>query len=255
MNATATSTTSPLLEMRGVTVASMRNPGANVLEDVNWSLAAGDFWVVAGWQGSGKSDFLMLASALMPPAEGEYRIFGKPGEVFRDAPLDVQLRSGLVFDGGQLFHHHTIAENLALPLQYHRNLAETELEAQLKRMLELTELTPWANHFPGSVSRNWQQRAGLARALMLKPEVLLVDNPLAGLDPRHQNWWVNFLDQLSRGHEWMERLPVTLVLTADDLRPWQGRARQFAVLRKRRLTVLGERSQVSEAVDLLAKDV
>ncbi|HKI68589.1 MAG TPA: ATP-binding cassette domain-containing protein, partial [Verrucomicrobiae bacterium] len=216
MSVTPTSFTSPLLEMREVTVGSLRNPAGKVIEGVTWSVAPGDFWVVAGLQGSGKSDFLTLAAGLMSPLTGEYQIFGKPAAAFRDAPLREQLRLGLVFDGGQLFHHLTIAENIALPLQYHRNPTEAELEGRLKQILELTELMPWAGYLPGSVSRNWQQRAGLARALMLKPEVLLVDNPLAGLDLRHQSWWLNFLGQLSRGHTLMEGRPVTLVVTTDD---------------------------------------
>jgi len=254
MNPAPANTTAPVIEMHGVTIGSMRNPGARMLEDINWSVAPGDFWVVAGWQGSGKSDFLMLTAGLMSPAEGAYQVFGEAATAFRDASLDVQLRLGLVFDGGQLFHHLTIAENIALPLRYHRHPTEAELETQLERMLELTELTPRASYLPGSVSRNWQQRAGLARALMLKPQVLLVDNPLAGLDLQHQNWWLNFLDQLSRGHEWVEARPMTLVVTTDNLAPWRERARQFAILKKRRLVVLGDRAQLAEAADLWAKD-
>ena len=56
---------------------------------------------------------------------------------------------------------------------------------------------------------NWRQRAALARALILKPEVLLLDNPLAGLGARHLQWWLRFLDQLWRGHEWFGGRPMT----------------------------------------------
>ena len=66
-------------------------------------------------------------------------------------------------------------------------------------MLEMTELTPFADAMPGTLGRNWQKRAGLARALMLEPEVLLLDHPLGGLDLRHASWWLNFLDQLAAG--------------------------------------------------------
>jgi ABC-type transporter Mla maintaining outer membrane lipid asymmetry ATPase subunit MlaF len=97
------------------------------------------------------------------------------------------------------------------------------------------------------MGRNWRKRVGLARALMLKPEVLLLDNPLTGLDLRHANWWLNFLEQLNKGCDFMGGRAVTLVVTAEDLRPWRNRARQFAVLKNKRLVVLGNWAQVEAA--------
>src|ERR1019366_797875 len=88
--------------------------------------------------------------------------------------------------------------------------------AAVGELLECTELTRWAESTPGTLRRNWQKRAGLARALALKPEVLLVDNPLAGLDPRDIHWWLGFLDQLSKGHTVMQGRPMTLVVTTAD---------------------------------------
>src|SRR5260370_15025 len=79
-----------------------------------------------------------------------------------------------------------------------------------------------------TLGRNWQKRAGLARALALDPEVLLRDNPLGGADALHAGWWLNFLGQLSAGHEVMPgKRATTLAVTADDVNPWRARARQF----------------------------
>ena len=122
-------------------------------------------------------------------------------------------------------------------------------------MLELTELAPWADSTPGAMARNWQRRVGLARALMLRPEVLLLDNPLAGLDLRHRAWWLNLLEQLSRGHEWMNGRPVTLVATTNDLRLWPGHTRQFAILKDKRLVVLGDWAKVEGAADELVREL
>ena len=68
--------------------------------------------------------------------------------------------------------------------------------------------------------------------------MLLLDNPLTGLDPRDAAWWLGFMDRLSAGHPLLDGRPVTLVVSCDDFRPWLGRARQFAVLRERRLVAL-----------------
>ena len=107
----------PAIEMRGVSVAAMRDATFTVVEDVNWLVAAGEFWVIAGQEHSGKSDLLMLAAGLMPPANGSYQLFGTDTKNLGDAELAERLRVGFVFQGGNLFNQLTIAENVALPLQ------------------------------------------------------------------------------------------------------------------------------------------
>src|SRR5436309_3038751 len=207
------------IEMQAVAVSAMRDQSIQVAEGINWTVAAGDYWVVAGLQGAGKSDFLMMTGGLMPPAAGSYHLFGEQMPIFDEARLKTRLRMGLVFDGGQLFNHLTVSENIALPLRYHQNLTKAEAEGQVQPILESMELGPWADSTPGAIGRNWQKRVGLARALALKPELLLVDSPLTGLDLRHINWWLKFLAQLSKGHELLQGRPATLVVTSADLRP------------------------------------
>jgi ABC-type transporter Mla maintaining outer membrane lipid asymmetry ATPase subunit MlaF len=246
--------TPPVIQMEAVAVGSMQDVSSAVAEGIHWSVQAGDFWLIAGLQGSGKSDLLMLTAGLMAPLSGRYRLFGEPMPLFGDAHLQARLRVGLVFDGGQLFHHLTVRENIALPLRYHRDLTSAGAEAQVQQMLETMELVPWAESTPGAMGRNWQKRVGLARALMLKPEVLLVDNPLAGLDPRHIHWWLNFLGHLSKGHPLADDRPVTLVVTTSALRLWKHHARQFAVLKDRRLVVLGSWTELESAGDDLVRE-
>jgi ABC-type transporter Mla maintaining outer membrane lipid asymmetry ATPase subunit MlaF len=241
--------------MTDVTVSSMRDPDTLVAEGINWTVNAGDYWVVAGLQGAGKSDFLMLTGSLMAPRRGRYRFFGEEMPIFEEARLKERLRLGLVFDGGQLFNHLTVAENVALPLRYHHNLSRTEGAAAIRELLEWTELTPWAESTPGTLGRSWQKRAGLARALALQPEVLLMDNPLVGLDPRHVNWWLRFLDQVSKGHPLTQGRPVTLVITTADFHLWKGHARQFAVLANHSFAVLDPWGQLTAANRELVREL
>src|SRR5712671_679432 len=95
----------PIIDMRGVSVSALRDQNSIVVQDVNWSVAARDFWVVAGLQGAGKSDFLLMTGGLMPPAAGEYRLFGESMPIFDEARLPHRLRMGLTFETGQLFNH------------------------------------------------------------------------------------------------------------------------------------------------------
>lgn len=245
----------PAIEMRGVKVAAMRDASFTVVEDVNWSVAAGDFWVVAGQEHSGKSDLLMLAAGLMSSSDGSYQLFGNDPKFFGEAELAERLRVGFVFQGGHLFNQLTIAENLALPLRYGKNLSAAAAAREVMALLALLELTPLADVTPANVAANWRQRAALARALVLKPEILLLDNPLAGLGARHLQWWLRFLDQLSLGHESFGGQPMTIVATADDLRPWQNARRKFALLRDKKFIPLGNWNEVETANDPVVKEL
>jgi ABC-type transporter Mla maintaining outer membrane lipid asymmetry ATPase subunit MlaF len=245
----------PAIEMRDLAIGAMRDQTATVAEEVNWTVNAGEFWVVAGPQRSGKSDFLMLAGGLMPPTRGTYRCFGAEMPIFEEERLAERLRLGLVFDGGQLFNHMTIAENIALPLRYHENLTGAEAEPRVQAMLELTELSRLADRTPAAIARNWQKRAGLARALMLRPDVLLLDNPLARLDARHSNWWLNFLGQLARGQTALRDQPITLVAMSESFLPWRQHADHFALLNDGKFTPIGNRAALEASADTLVREL
>ena len=246
------------IEMRGVSVGAMRDIGFIVVQDANWTVAPGEFWVIAGQQHSGKSDFLMLTAGLMTPVEGSCRLSGRDTRTFGEAELAERLRVGLVFEGGQLFNHLTIRENVALPLQYHRNLSTDAAAPEVQTLLELMELTPLADITPANVSGNWRQRAALARALVLKPELLLLDNPLGRLEARHRQWWMRFLDRLWRGHEWSGGRPTTMVVTTDDLSHltgWQNADRKFALLRDKKFSPIGSWNDVETSNDPAVKEL
>ena len=244
-----------VIDMRGVAVTSLRDQRTMVAEDVNWQVEAGEFWAIAGLHGSGKTDFLMLAGGGMAPFSGSYEFMGEGMPIFSEERLPHRLKLGLVFDGGRLLNHLTLAENIALPLQYHRNLPAAEVEPTLGALLDITGLTSLARKRPSELGCNWQQRAALARALALKPDVLLLDSPLSGLDQRQQNWWLNFLGRLSRGHAYYEGRPVTVVVTTDALRDWRGRASRFALLAERRFSVIGRWADVEQSADPLVQEL
>jgi ABC-type transporter Mla maintaining outer membrane lipid asymmetry ATPase subunit MlaF len=225
--------------MSGVQITALRDASLILVEDVNWSALPGDFWVVAGPPHSGKSDLLLHAAGLLTPAAGNCRLFGSDTSEFDESKLNERLRVGLTFAEGKLFNNLTIAENVALPLRYHRNLSDADTARLVEELLELLELTPWANSTPANVAAIWRQRAALARTLALKPELLLLDNPNGGLTLRHRQWLVNFLDQLWRGHDFFGGRPMTIVATTDDLHAWQNPRRKFAVMYEGRFTALG----------------
>lgn len=236
-------------EMVGVDVVSLRHPETVVLHDVNWIVREGEYWAVGGLLGTGKSDLLATLAGLTPVGQGTYRIYGQEVAVgYEQALRESRLKVGMVFDGGRLLNHLTVIENVALPLQYHENLGAAACRDRAASLLEMVGLGDYTGRMPGTINRRLQQRAGLARALALKPRVLLLDNPVSGLDPREALWWLNFLDQLSRDG-------TTIVVAADDFRALQGRARQFAVLKDRRFIPLGSREQLTSHSEPLLREL
>lgn len=255
MSAPATKSVRPVIAMRDVAASSRKDAAVLVVAGINWTVQPGEFWVVGAPQHSGKSDFLMMAGGLIAPARGEYFFLGERMPIFEEPRLARRLKLGFVFDGGQLLSQLTVAENVALPLRYHQNRELAETESRVQAMLELTGLTPWADQMPGDIGRSWRQRAGLARALMLHPEVLLLDSPLTGLDVRHTLWWLGMLDQLSRGHSFLANHPVTLIATADDLRPWRRHANRVACLSGGRFRALGDWQAAAAGGDATATEL
>jgi ABC-type sulfate/molybdate transport systems ATPase subunit len=182
---------------------------------------------------------LLHAAGLMTPAQGSCHVFGCDTKNFDEAQIAERLRVGFVFADGKLFNQFTVAENVALPLRYHQNLSDADTARAVKTLLELTELAPFADATPGNIAASWRQRAALARALALKPEVLLLDNPNGGLMTRTRQWLLDFLEQLNHGHEFFGGRPMTIVATSDDLRAWQNPKRKFAALHEGTFTELG----------------
>jgi D-methionine transport system ATP-binding protein len=252
----AVSERAEILKLIKVSVGDLHDPELVILEEVDWSIASGDYWVVGGLHASGKTNLMATLSGIMPPLRGEYFVFGQnAGSMTEQEKAMLWQRMGIVFDGGRLLHRLTVAENVALPLRYHQNVWMDDVAPQVQMLLERTGLEGFANRVAGTIGRNWQQRAGLARALALKPEVLLLDNALTGLDPRDAFWWLEFLDRLARGDALPEQKPMTLLATADDLRPWRGRARQFALLKDGHFLVLGDQRKLADHPEPLLRDL
>jgi len=91
--------------------------------------------------------------------------------------------------------------------------------------------------------------------MVLKPELLLLDMPLSGLDQREQNWWIGFLDELSAGHPYYGGKPITIVMAGTNLRNWRGQPRRYALLNNQRFDVLGDWSALERSNDALVREL
>lgn len=240
-----------LLWLRGVTLATPRGGDQALLEEVAWEVRPGDFWVVAGMPGTGKSELLEAVAGLTPMASGECRLFGREIGRMSDSELAAtRRRVGFVYsEGGRLINHLNVLQNIALPLCYHRDCTLEESYSQLGALLEMTGLAHCLAWQPWRLKRAWSQRVALARALAMGPDLLLMDEPTASLDARQARWWMSVLEQLCQGHSVLQGRRLTMVVAVEDLRPWLGVARQFAILKGRRFLPLGGASEVAASED------
>jgi phospholipid/cholesterol/gamma-HCH transport system ATP-binding protein len=234
-----------VIELVDVDVSHENAPETILVRGVKWRVAAGEFWVVGGEQASGKTSFLATAAGLNRPASGTLRIFGRELlEASEAEQVDWRKRIGFVYEnGGRLLSHLTVAENIALPLQYHLKLDGAQLNARVEELLKWVDLQEYAGIAPSRLNGRVQQRVALARALAVPTEVLFLDNPLSGFGLREVRWWLDLLREL-HAKKGSKGAPLTIVAASGDFRGWVNAASHFGVIEQNQFRVIGGREQV-----------
>lgn len=220
----------PVIALDRVDVPAQSDGSAILVHGVTWEVCAGERWLVSGGAGSGKSTVLQLAAGLVRPISGRHWLFGAEVSGLNEHELlERRSRVGVVFSGGgRLFQNLTVGENLALPLLYHaRRRGEDGLE-RVAPLLAGLGLEEYARRLPRELPRRIAPRVALARALVLQPEVLLLDDPVAGLVAEEAEWWCGFLADCDAGRSPAGMAPGTWVLATQDSRHWRGLANRSA---------------------------
>ena len=151
---------------------------------VSFELHHGEILGLFGGSGSGKSVILRSIIGLEKPDQGSVFFEGKDITGLNERSLiQVRTQIGYVFQNGALFDSLTVEENLSYPLQEHTSLKPDEIHRKVNDMLDLIDMRGSNDRLPAELSGGMQKRAGLARATILEPQIILFDEPTAGLDP------------------------------------------------------------------------
>lgn len=190
------------IEFNGIS----KNYGSlQIINDLSFSISKGEFVSLLGPSGSGKTTLLMLLAGFEQVTGGEILIDGE-----RVDNLPPHKRNmGVVFQNYALFPHMTIAENIAFPLKC-RKMAKLDIKEEVHRVLEMVKLSHLADRLPSQLSGGQQQRIALARALVFKPEIVLMDEPLGALDKQLREHMQMELRELHK------QLGLTVVFVTHD---------------------------------------
>jgi osmoprotectant transport system ATP-binding protein len=194
-----------------------------VVDNVDLTIATSKTCVLIGTSGCGKSTILKLLIGLITPTSGDILWDNKP--LAELEPKNARGRIGYVIQSGGLFPHLTVEENLSLPAQY-RGWEKRKIQSRIAELVELTQFPgDGLSRYPVQLSGGQRQRVGLIRALMLDPDVLLLDEPLGALDPMVRSQLQEELLKIFR------QLRKTVVLVTHDLHEAALFADQLVLMR------------------------
>ena len=219
-----------------------------VLDDVSFEVPPGCGFVIMGRSGTGKSVTLRHIISLIQPDRG--RVFGGGDEIsaLSGAELSrVRRKIGFLFQNSALFDSITVGENVAFPMRRHTKMKDHEIRQRALERLEAVGLEREYDKMPADLSGGMRKRAGLARAMALDPEILLVDEPSAGLDPIT----ADEIDELLLDRK--KRGGVTLIVVTHNIPSARRLGDELAMLHDGRIIARGPAAELDRSGDPLVR--
>lgn len=223
-----------------------------VLNGVSLSVRRAETLAVLGRSGTGKSVLLRLMIGLEKPDSGSVCIKGQDiGGMTLDQMGEVRKKMGFLFQHAALYDSLTVAENVAFPLEHHRrDMARSERSDRVEQLLAEVGMEGDFGKMPSDISGGMQKRVGLARALALQPEILLLDEPTAGLDPISSGEIDDLILKLQQEHQ------MASIVVTHDLHSAKTISNRLALLDQGNVVIEGEfedlqRSDIGFVMDFL----
>ena len=213
-----------------------------VLNGISLSVSRGETLAVLGRSGTGKSVLLRLIIGLEKPDSGSVRIHGQEtAGMALDRMGEIRKKMGFLFQHAALYDSLTVAENVAFPLEHHRrDMSKAERGDRVKHLLAEVGMEGNLDKMPSDISGGMQKRVGLARALALEPEILLLDEPTAGLDPISSGEIDDLVLKLQREHQ------MASIVVTHDLHSAKTIADRLALLNEGKVEIEGSFAELQQ---------
>lgn len=229
----------PVIEIRGLTSAFALPEGGRVVihKDLDLTVRRGEVLTLVGGSGTGKTVLLRQMLGLNTPAAGSVRVLGRPAaELGRPGAA---ARVGMLFQQGALFSAFSVLDNIAFPLRELRTLPDELVRRAALLKLQMVGLKPGDAHkMPAELSGGMIKRVALARALIMDPPLLMLDEPTAGLDPDSSDAFCALLQSLH------QELGLTVVMVTHDLDTLFALSSRVAVLAEQRVIIAAPVAEV-----------
>jgi phospholipid/cholesterol/gamma-HCH transport system ATP-binding protein len=218
--------------------------GVPVLEGLSLDIEPERITFIIGRSGGGKSVLLKLIIGLLRPDRGQILLDGRNTIGLADTAMNrMRQRFGMLFQSAALFDSMTVGENIAFPLEAHTRLGRGEINRLVREKMEMVGLKDVAHLMPSEISGGMRKRAGLARAIILEPEILLFDEPTTGLDPIMAEKVDDLIVQTQK------RTHVTSIVNSHDIPAALRIAHKIAMIYQGRIIVHGTPGEVRDCPD------
>jgi phospholipid/cholesterol/gamma-HCH transport system ATP-binding protein len=239
-------TTNKVISIRGLEKSFGR---LSVLRGIDLDIYKGENVVVLGRSGTGKSVLIKIISGLLKPDSGTVDVLGNQVNTLPDKELQVlRLKIGFSFQNGALYDSMTVRGNLEFPLERNfRHLTRKEIDMAVEEVLDNVGLLNMINQMPASLSGGQRKRIGIARTLILRPEIMLYDEPTAGLDP------ITSIDINNLINEVQEKYHTSSIIITHDLTCAKSTGDSIAMLLNGKFLEQGTFEKVFESEDPAVK--